>query len=456
MTRISPNRITRQGAKIQPFMFSTGIENSYPTITAKNGNRLRRDGMELSKHYTYWRRDFQLAKELGIDHIRYGPPYHTTHLGPMKYDWSFADKTFRELRRLKIEPIVDLCHFGVPDWIGDFQNPEWPDLFGDYAGAFARRFPWVRLYTPVNEIFVCARFSAELGWWNEQLRSDRAFVTALKHMARATVLAEEAILKVRPDACFIQSESSQYFHPVSPTSQARCDFLNEKRFLALDLCYGHDSHGLIYEYLLDHGMSREEYHWFNQHGRQLQPHCILGSDYYITNEYRVLFGSDTKNGSPKQPGGEPLGRPLVLPQLKGEVPGNGHPGASADATTPSGEVFGYYVICHQYFDRYHLPVMHTETNRKDPEAAPAWLWKEWSNILRLRRDRVPIVGFTWYSLIDQVDWDTALREDNHRINPLGLFDMKRKIRPVGEAFRELIRQWRNRLPMQSLFNEQPQ
>ena len=27
--------------------------------------------------------------------------------------------------------------------------------------------------------------------------------------------------------------------------------------------------------------------------------------------------------------------------------------------------------------------------------------------------------FTWYSLQDQVDWDTALRENNGRVNPLG-------------------------------------
>jgi hypothetical protein len=117
---------------------------------------------------------------------------------------------------------------------------------------------------------------------------------------------------------------------------------------------------------------------------------------------------------------------------------------------PSGEVFGYYVITRQYFDRYRLPVMHTETNRKNEGQSTPWLWKEWSNVLRLRRDGVPILGFTWYSLLDQVDWDTALREDNHRINPLGLFDLNRKIRRVGEAYKLLISQWRDELPLQSM------
>ena len=113
--------------------------------------------------------------------------------------------TFAELQRREITPIVDLCHFGVPDWLGNFQNPDFPRLFADYAGAFAERFPWVQLYTPVNEMFICAVFSAKYGWWNEQMKDDRAFVTALKHLVKANVLAMRAILKRRHDAIFIQS-----------------------------------------------------------------------------------------------------------------------------------------------------------------------------------------------------------------------------------------------------------
>src|SRR5207244_2128457 len=120
------------------------------------------------------------------------------------------------MRRLGVIPIVDLCHFGVPDWIGNFQNPDFPELFSRYATAFARRFPWVQLYTPVNEMSICALFSARYGWWNEQLTTDRDFVTALKHIVRANVLAMHAILQERPDAIYIQSEASEYFHAENP------------------------------------------------------------------------------------------------------------------------------------------------------------------------------------------------------------------------------------------------
>jgi beta-glucosidase/6-phospho-beta-glucosidase/beta-galactosidase len=389
------------------FMFSTGIENSYPTIVV-DGHRQRVDEMAKTAHYARWRDDFSLVGELGIEFLRYGPPYFHAHRGPDRYDWSFADETFAALHESGITPIADLCHFGVPDWIGDFQNPDWPAQFARYARAFAERFPWVRYYTPVNEIFITATFSAQFGWWNECLHSDRAFVTALKHLCQANTLAMRAILAVQPNALFIQSESSEYFHAEKPAAEDRAAFYNEKRFLSLDLTYGRPLDVRMYEYLLDNGMTREEYHWFPEH--HVKGRCVMGNDYYVTNEHVV------------------------------------HDDGSI---SPAGEIFGYYVITRQYFSRYRLPVMHTETNLGDPERAPGWLHKEWANLYRLRADGVPIIGFTWYSLTDQVDWDTALREPNGRVNPLGLVDLDRRIRPVGHAYRELIDRWREVMPTHS-------
>src|SRR5438445_12868652 len=93
--------------------------------------------------------------------------------------------------------------------------------------------------------------------------------------------------------------------------------------------------------------------------------------------------------------------------------------------------------------------MHTETNIREGDGAVQWLWKEWNCMLRLRQDGVPILGFTWYSLTDQIDWDIALREDRGTVNPCGLYDLDRKIRPVGTEYKELIRRWRGILPTES-------
>jgi len=395
-------------------MFATGIENSIPRI---DSGRARVDQMESCGHYKHWRTDFQLVQDLGLSFLRYGPPLHTTWLGPGQYDWSFADETFGDLKRRGIVPIVDLCHFGVPDWIGDFQNPDFADQFGVYAQAFACRYPWVQLYTPVNEMFICAQFSGMFGWWNEQGKTDQTFVTALKHIVKANVVAMLAILKVRPDAIFIQSESSEYFHAESPAAIKPAEIFNAKRFLSLDLNYGHRVDSEMYEYLFDNGMTREEYHYFL--GNSVRHHCILGNDYYWTNEHRI----------------------------------------SADgASSASGEIFGYSEITRQYYGRYRLPVMHTETNLLEGpmgDEAVNWLWKQWANVLRVRNDGVPTVGFTWYSLTDQMDWDTALREKNNRVHPVGLYDLNRQIRAVGKSYKKLIADWRDVLPTQSVCLQVP-
>ena len=388
-------------------MFATGIENSYPTIQLPDGKTKRVDEMEKTDHYKRWEEDFQLIKRVGIEFLRYGPPYYCTHTAPGQYDWSFSDETFSRLKELHITPIVDLCHFGVPDWLENFQNPDFPHYFAEYAKAFAKRYPDLQLYTPINEIFITAMFSAQYGWWNERMRSDKAFVTALKHLCKGNVRAMKNILQVQPDATFIQSESSEYFHALDPKAVPLARFLNQKRFLSLDLTYGYPLNVTMYEYLLKNGMTSQEYNWFIQN--QVKARCIMGNDYYVTNEH------------------------LVFP--------DGH-------TQAAGEIFGYYVITNQYYKRYKLPIMHTETNIKMP-ACKEWLLKQWANVHRLKHDGIPIIGFTWYSLLHQVDWDSALRDDAGNVNELGLFDLDRKIMPVGEAYKKLIEDWKEILNVES-------
>lgn len=391
------------------FMFATGIENSNPTI---DQGRVRIDQMAQCRHDDFWRQDFALVQQLGLRVLRYGVPLHRVWIGPNSYDWRFSDLVYHELRRLNIVAIVDLCHFGVPDWVGNFQNPDFAAGFAAYARAFAERYPWIQAYTPVNEMSICALFSALYGWWNEQASTDRAFVTALKHIVRANVLAMREILSVRPDALFIQSESSEYFHPDSPAAIGPAELRNARRFLSLDLNYGRRVDSSMYEYLMDNGMLRDEYQFFLNNN--LKHHCIMGNDYYATNEHHV------------------------------------HPDGSTEGC---GEIFGYAVITQQYYNRYRLPVMHTETNLVEGpkgDEAVRWLHKQWANVMRVRNNGVPIVGFTWYSLLDQVDWDSALRERNGHVNALGLFDLERRIRPVGSAYRDLIRDWGHVLPTQSI------
>lgn len=134
----------------------------------------------------------------------------------------------------------------------------------------------------------------------------------------------------------------------------------------------------------------------------LESRCVMGNDYYAGNE-RIL-------------------------QHDGSV-------------TNQGEIFGWYLVTRQYYERYRKPIMHTETNNSGSGDAVEWLWKQWQNVLYMRAEGIPVLGFTWFSLTDQVDWDTQLREENGTVNAWGLYDLDRKIRPVGEAYRQLIQEF---------------
>ncbi|TGE16092.1 glycoside hydrolase family 1 protein [Hymenobacter elongatus] len=379
------------------FMFATGIECSYPTI---DNGKTRRDLLAECGHYDRWKEDLALVKDLGLKVLRYGLPYYSMHLGPGKYDWEFADQAMAEMQRLEITPILDLLHFGVPDWIGNFQNPELPVHFAEFAGAVAQRYPWVRYYTPINEIFVTARMSAKDGIWNEQLKSDKAFVTAMKHIVAASIMATQQIAKVRPDCIIVQSESAEYIHELRATPCAQIKLENKLRFLSLDLLYAHHPDADVLNYLYDNGMTRREYEWFM--AGEPPGYQVMGNDYYGRNERIIL------------PSGEEC---------------------------TSMDVLGWYNITHEYYQRYRKPVMHTETNVFDANDAPTWLWKQWVNILRMRQEGVPVLGFTWYSLIDQVDWDIALSRKVGKVNACGLYDLDRKPRKVAESYRQLLQEY---------------
>ena len=234
-------------------MFATGIECSYPTI---DQGRWRRDEMDSTRHYDLWQEDFRLAREIGITHIRYGPPLHLTYEGPGCFDWNYIDPQMEELREFGPEPIVDLCHFGVPEWLGNLQNPDIGKALEEYAGAFAERFPWVRFYTPVNEMYVCARMSALDGIWNEQLQDEGAYAKAAWNLANASIRMSDAILKRRVDAIFINSESSEFYQPCCPDPEIQeiADAANDRRFLPLDLIFAHPLSDRMHDLLCAQGI----------------------------------------------------------------------------------------------------------------------------------------------------------------------------------------------------------
>jgi beta-glucosidase/6-phospho-beta-glucosidase/beta-galactosidase len=300
--------------------------------------------------------------------------------------------------------MADLCHFGVPSWLGGFQDPAFPVLFAQYARAFARRYPWVRYFTPVNEIFICASFSAMLGWWNECETTEAAFITAIRNLCMAHELAVEGILSERPDAIFVQSESIEHFSPAGKAAKDEADRLNAMKYLSLDLTLGRELAPGMAGLLNRHGVTSNDLSFFRE--RRAVGQRWIGLDYYPTCEHWV---------------------------------------ASTGRRTTARAARGLECLAREYYQRYRIPLFHCETNRV-PRFAEEWLDDQWEATMNLRRSGIPVFGFTWYSLTDQIDWQHALRVERNDLHPVGLYDLNRKIRPVGVAYRELIARWRNALP----------
>jgi beta-glucosidase/6-phospho-beta-glucosidase/beta-galactosidase len=304
------------------------------------------------------------------------------------------------LKELGIEVIADLCHFGAPSWLGGFQDEAFPVLFAEYARAFARRYPWVRYFTPINEIFICASFSALRGWWNECESSDVTFVRAIRNLCMGHELAVEAILSERPDAVIVQGESLEHFHAAGKAANVHADRWNGIKYLALDLTLGHELAPGMASYLNENGVTSNDLSFFRE--RRAAGQRWLGTDYYLTCEHRV---------------------------------------ATTGRRTVARRGLGFGGIAMQYYQRYGIPLFHCETNRVSSHAV-AWLDSQWNDIVELRNAGVPVRGFTWYSLTDQIDWQHALREERNELHPVGLYDLNRRPRPVARRYREIIATWR--------------
>ncbi len=369
------------------FVIATGIECSAPLVDGRRVDELAKTG-----HDTRFAEDFGLAANLGVRYIRYGIPFHRVNPRPDIFDWHWVDAALQSCRDAGLTPIVDLMHFGVPDDVRDYQNPAVAERFAVYARSFAQRYPWVRHYTPVNEPFITAAFSARDGVWNEQLADERSFVRALLNIMRAAVLGAAEIRAARPDAVLIQAETCHYTHPLTPDAIDRANLENELRFTTFELAFGRRLPAVMRHHLLDHGATNEELAWFERHGSE--DAWIVGNDYYETSEQQV---------------------------------------DGAGRIRTSGMRLGYYELARQYHDRLARPIMHTETNRSGA-AAGAWLDLQWTDVLRLRADGIPIRGFTWYGLVNHVDWDSTLTRDDGRENRCGLVTLARRPNARYAAF----------------------
>lgn len=348
--------------------------------------------------------DLERFAELGIRTLRYPVLWERTAPdGLERADWSWSDARLQRLRELAVTPIVGLVHHGSGPRHTSLLEPTFAEGLAAFAGAVAERYPWVNLYTPVNEPLTTARFSCLYGHWYPHASDPLSFARALLNECRASVLAMEAIRRVNPEAKLVQTEDLGKVYS-TPQLAYQADFENERRWLSPDLLCGRvDADHPLWGYLLWLGVPEAELAWFLEHPC---PPDLLGFNYYPTSE---RFLDERLERYP------PLSRG-----------GNGrHRYADVEAVRVSGtELGGPYGLLREAWARYGLPLAVSEAHLGcTREEQLRWLREVWRAARRLEQEGCDVRAVTVWSLLGAYDWNSLLTRNEGFYEP-GVFDVR--------------------------------
>ena len=348
--------------------------------------------------------DLHRFASLGIRTLRYPVLWErTAPRGPEGADWTFADERLESLRALGIEPVVGLLHHGSGPPDRSLLDPRLPEELAAFAGALARRHPWIRDWTPVNEPLTTARFSALYGVWYPHARDDLSFVRALLIQGRATVLAMRAVRTVNPGARLVQTEDLGKTYASEPL-QRLADFYNERRWLAWDLLCGRvgPDHAL-WNWLLGTGIQADELLWFVANPC---PPDVLGVNYYVTGE-RWLDHRPERY--PERYHGTCDGVSIVDIET-----------ARCLATpTP-----GLGPLLEEAWQRYGLPIAVTEAHIDGHRVDQLrWLRDIWEAAESARAAGADVRAVTVWALLGSFDWNSLLTDCRGYYEP-GPFDVR--------------------------------
>lgn len=333
--------------------------------------------------------DLTRFAELGIRTLRY--PVLWERVAPdslANADWSESDLALGKMRELGITPVVGLLHHGSGPRHTSLIDPDFSAKLSAFASAVARRYPWVDMYTPINEPLTTARFATLYGFWFPHARDDRSFARAVLNQCAAIRASMAAIRAVNPSARLVQTEDlGKTYSTASIAYQASFD--NNRRWLTFDILSGRlDEWHPLWWYLLESGIARHELDGFL--GQPCVPD-IVGINYYLTSD---RFLDDRIE--------------LYPPERHG---GNGrHAYADVEAVrTLEQGIAGHAGALREAWGRYALPLAITEVHLGcTREEQLRWLSEAWNAANQLRADNVDVRAITVWSLLGCFGWCSLL------------------------------------------------
>jgi beta-glucosidase len=387
-------------------LFAVGIEDTFIPQTRVGERAL--DEYHLTQHYAKWASDIDLIVESGARMVRWGIPWYLVNPTPATWDWSWLDRVAEKFKSAGITPIIDLLHYGTPLWLdNEFYNPRYPEAVAEYARQIARRYAddWY-IYTPLNEPMLHALYCGFHGYWPPYGTGDADFVRIIRALQRGVVATQSAIWEELGDrASFVHVEASFRFIADHPDAVASADFLRERAFILEDLVTGQmDVDHTMYAYLKANGFTDEDFEWSK--ANIARPN-VMGVNYYPAGQTEIVSVTDPRSGGPD----------------------DFRPRSNAWTT-------GLADVLTTFAARYRIPVFLTETSHVGTaEDKSAWLRDSVATVRELRADGLDVVGYTWWSLFDMIEWTyrNAIGSPNDYRLAMGLWRLE--IDEAGEFHR---------------------
>lgn len=385
----------RLSGRPEDFLWAAGIENTFVPQT-RNGHRSL-DEYELMGHYEHWRCDLDLAASLGLKALRWGVPWYKVEPQSGKFDWTWTDEVISYLvEERKILPVIDLMHYGCPFWLKrEFANKDYPKYVARYAAAFAERYKHlISWYTPLNEPIINSLMCGMRGLWPPYLKGDAGYIKIMVQLAAGIIETVKVIKQIDPNSVMVHVEATGLTRTVREDLAALAREEQLRGCLCYDLVSGRLNH--------DHAL----FSWLVRNGAA--PDCL---DELLNDPIKldVLGLNFYPQWSTK----------LLYIDKKGKL--------AFSETEPEGN--GFKELIRQYYDRYQVPIMITETSAVgSDEIRERWLDSSVSMIKDVRSEGVPVIGYSWFPLFTMIDWRYRFSHEplDHFYLELGLYNLNRE------------------------------
>ncbi len=353
-----------------------------------------------SNHYKFFREDFKLAKELNLKSLRISLEW--ARIFPQKGEFSSeALKHYKEsiviLNSLGIKPFVTLHHFTNPIWFSDLGGwtlSENIDYFLEYLKKVVNEFKSdVEYWLIINEPMVYLFNGYVSGIWPPGMQSVNIAKKVLDNLTNAYCQGYKEIKNIYKEAGLECNVSfAKHIRKFSP-----CPRLNfGQNYISAsfrDKIFNID--------LLDYLSGKS---------------CLdfIAVNYYCKEyvKFNGIIGSECLHQNHKE----------------------------------HKNYLNWYIYPHGFyeflkrFEKYKLPIFITEngTAERDDSLYEKYLLSHLKSVARAFSEGIDIKGYSWWSLIDNFEWDKGFGPRFGLIE-IDYGNFKRKIKPFAHTYAKICR-----------------